>query len=603
MTVLLSAQGVTKAFGPRPLFADLSLDLRAGERIGLIGPNGAGKSTLLRILAGLDHADAGTRMLRRSARVAYLPQDERFAPGLSVEDVVLAGLADESIEEHERDTRTAITLTQLGFANPDQQADVLSGGWRKRLALARALVLQPEFLLLDEPTNHLDVPGIAWLERFLRGATFGYLVATHDRAFLRAVTDEIIEINRAFPGGCFRAAGSYDDFAERRDDFLQGQARQQEAVANQVRRETEWLGRKAAARTRKAGFRIDQAAQRRQQLDELKYRNAAAEAAGIDFVGSGRQSRKLLTAQGLSLALGGRQLFDGLALILSPGQKLGVLGPNGCGKSSLLRALAGQLATDKGIVTPAEGLRIVMFEQGRTSLDPTISLRRALCPNGDTVQVRERSFHVIAWAKQFLFRQEQLEVPVGDLSGGEQARVRIAQLMVQPADLLLLDEPTNDLDIPALEVLEDSLAEFPGALVLVSHDRELIDRLCTDLIGLDGRGGSGSYASLDQWLSAYERSVALVTMPVATPATRVKAPTSKPRKLSFREQQEWDRMEADILAAEEAVVQCDRAVQVASGHNALADACRALEEAQRTVERLYSRWQELEVKRGAETRS
>jgi ATP-binding cassette subfamily F protein uup len=603
MTVLLSAQGVTKAYGPRPLFADLSLELWAGERIGLIGPNGAGKSTLLRILAGLDHADTGTRMMRRSARVAYLPQDERFTAGLSVQEVVLAGLSGESLEEHERATRAAIALTQLGFGNPDQQADVLSGGWRKRLTLARALALQPEFLLLDEPTNHLDVPGIAWLERFLRGATFGYLVATHDRAFLRAVTDEIIEINRVFPRGCFRMAGSYDDFTERRAEFLQAQARQQEAVANQVRRETEWLGRKAAARTRKAGFRIDQAAQRRQQLDELKYRNAAAETAGIDFVGSGRQSRKLLTCDGLSVALGGRQLFDGLDLVLSPGQKIGVLGPNGCGKSSLLRALAGQLATDKGIVTPAEGLRIVMFEQGRTNLDPALTLRRALCPNGDTVQVRDRSFHVVAWAKQFLFRQEQLEVPVGDLSGGEQARVRIAQLMVQPADLLLLDEPTNDLDIPALEVLEDSLAEFPGALVLVSHDRELIDRLCTDLIGLDGRGGSGSYASLDQWLSAYERAVTEVSKPIATPAPRVKSPSPKPRKLNFREQQELDRMEADILAAEEIVVQCEQAVQLASAHKALADACRALEEAQRAVERLYSRWQELEVKRGADTLS
>jgi ATP-binding cassette subfamily F protein uup len=601
MTILLSAQGMTKAFGPRPLFADLSLDLRAGERIGLIGPNGAGKSTLLRILAGLDHVDTGTRMLRRSARVGYLPQDERFAAGQSVQDVVLAGLVDEQLEEHERYTRTAIVLTQLGFANPDQQADVLSGGWRKRLALARALARQPEFLLLDEPTNHLDVPGIAWLERFFRSASFGYLVATHDRAFLRAVTDEIIEINRVFPDGCFRVAGSYDDFAERRADFLQAQTRQQESVANQVRRETEWLGRKAAARTRKSGFRIEQAAQRREQLDELKYRNAAAGTAGIDFVGSGRQSRKMLAAQGLSLALGGRQLFDGLDLLLSPGQKLGVLGPNGCGKSSLLRALAGQLAADRGTVTPAEGLRIVMFEQGRTSLDKSITLRRALCPNGDTVQVRDRTFHVIAWAKQFLFCEEQLDVPVGDLSGGEQARVRIAQLMVQPADLLLLDEPTNDLDIPALEVLEDTLAEFPGALVIVSHDRELIDRLCTDLIGLDGRGGSGSYASLDQWLIAYERAVAEVTKPVANISTRVKAPAPKPRKLSFSEQQEWDRMEADILAAEEAVVQCERGVRVASGHNALADACRALEEAQRAVERLYSRWQDLEVKRGPET--
>jgi ATP-binding cassette subfamily F protein uup len=244
-----------------------------------------------------------------------------------------------------------------------------------------------------------------------------------------------------------------------------------------------------------------------------------------------------VAAQGLSLARGGRQLFDGLDVVLSPGQKLGVLGPNGCGKSSLLCALAGQLRADRGEVLLAEGLRIVMFEQGRTSLDPTLTLRRALCPNGETVQVRERSFHVIAWAKQFLFRQDQLDVPVGDLSGGEQARVRIAQLMVQPADLLLLDEPTNDLDIPALEVLEESLAEFPGALVLVSHDRELIDRLCTGLIGLDGRGGSGVYASIDQWLTAYERTVAEMAKPVVTPATRVRAPSPKPRKLSFREQQ------------------------------------------------------------------
>jgi ATP-binding cassette subfamily F protein uup len=211
----------------------------------------------------------------------------------------------------------------------------------------------------------------------------------------------------------------------------------------------------------------------------------------------------------------------------------------------------------------------------------------------------------MAWAKQFLFRQEQLDVPVGDLSGGEQARVRIAQLMVQPADLLVLDEPTNDLDIPALEVLEDSLAEFPGALVLVSHDRALIERLCTDLIGLDGRGGSGAYASLDQWLSAYERMVAEAAKPVVNYATRAQAPSAKPRKLSFREQQEWERIEADIMAAEEAVSQCEQTVQAAAGagHNVLADACRALEEAQRNVDRLYSRWQELDVKRGAEARS
>jgi ABC transport system ATP-binding/permease protein len=601
MTVLLSVQGLTKGYGPRPLFTDLSLDVRAGERVGLIGPNGSGKTTLLRLLAGREEPDAGSRSLRRTARLGHVAQDDVFAPGQTARDVVLAALAAEPIEDHERATRAAITLTQVGFRDPDQPADTLSGGRRKRLALARELVRQPDLLLLDEPTNHLDLLGIVWLERLLRAAPFGYLVATHDRAFLRAVADEIIEINRVYPGGFFRAPGSYDQFAERRAEFLEAQARRQESVANQVRRETEWLGRKAAARTRKAAFRIDEAARRREELEELKVRTAAAGTAGIDFVATGRQTRKLLAAADLAKSLGGRPLFTGLDLMLSPGAKLGLLGPNGSGKSTLLRVLVGELAPDAGTVTRADGLRVVMFEQGRAALDPAATLRRALCPNGDTVRYRDRSLHVAAWAKQFLFRPEQLDVPVGDLSGGEQARVRIAQLMLQPADLLLLDEPANDLDIPALEVLEDSLAEFPGALVLVSHDRELMDRLCTEVVGLDGRGGAALYGSVGQWLAAYEKATAEPVKPAAPSAPRAPTAAPKPRKLSYREQQELEQMEAAILAAEEAVAERHAEVErsATAGHVALADACRALEDAQRTVERLYARWQELEAKRGS----
>jgi ATP-binding cassette subfamily F protein uup len=606
MTVLLSAQGLTKGFGPRPLFADLSLDLRAGERVGLIGPNGSGKSTLLKLLASRDEPDAGSLALRRTARLGYVPQDDTFAPGQSVRAVVLAALADEPVEEHERATRAAITLTQVGFRDPDQPADTLSGGWRKRLALARALARRPDLLLLDEPTNHLDLPGIVWLERLLRAAPFGYLVATHDRAFLRAVVDEVIEINRAYPGGYFRAPGSCGDFARRRAEFLEAQVRQQEAVANQVRRETEWLGRKESAQRSKSSARIEDAARRREELAELNYRNAAAGAAGIDFVATGRQTRKLLTATGLAKSLGGRPLFSGLDLLLTPGVKLGLLGPNGSGKSTLLRVLAGELAPDAGTLTRAEGLRTVTFEQGRAKLDPAAPLRRALCANGDTVAYRERRLHVAAWAKQFLFRPEQLDQLVGDLSGGEQARVRIAQLMLQPADLLLLDEPANDLDIPALEVLEDSLEEFPGALVVVSHDRELLDRLCTEVIGLDGRGGAAPYGSVGQWLAAYERAAEEkpeARTPKAEPkaAPRSAPAAARPRKLSYREQQELDGMEAAILAAESLVGDCQAAVERATsaGHVALAEACRALEAAQHDVERLYARWQELEARRGA----
>jgi ATP-binding cassette subfamily F protein uup len=605
MTVLLNVQGLTKGYGPRPLFTDLSLDLRAGERVGLIGPNGSGKSTLLKLLAGREEPDAGTRALRRTARLGYVAQDDVFAPGQTARDVVLAALAAEPVEDHERQTQAAITLTQVGFTDPDRPAEMLSGGWRKRLALARELARRPDLLLLDEPTNHLDLPGIVWLERLLRAAPFGYLVATHDRAFLRAVADEAIELSRVYPGGYFRAPGSYDEFAVRREEFLEAQARRQESVANQVRRETEWLGRKAAARTRKAGFRIDEAARRREELEELKYRNAAAGAAGIDFVATGRQTRKLLAAAGVAKSLGGRPLFAGLDLVLSPGTKLGLLGPNGSGKSTLLRVLAGELDADAGTVTRADGLRAVLFEQGRAALDPAATLGQALCPGGDTVRYRGRPLHVMAWAKQFLFRPEQLDVPVGDLSGGEQARVRIAQLMLQPADLLLLDEPANDLDIPALEVLEDSLADWPGALVLVSHDRELLDRLCTEVVGLDGRGGAALYGSVGQWLSAYEaRGVERESpSPVEARAPRTPSPppAPKPRKLSFREQQEWEQMEAAILAAEEAVAARQAEVEraAAAGHVALADACRALEDAQRAVERLYERWQELEAKRGS----
>jgi len=597
MSIVASVAGISKAYGQRPLFSGVSLELRAGLRLGMIGPNGAGKSTLLKILAGIEVADEGDRSQRRGSRLIYLPQDDRFDAGLSVADVIRQALADEPIDDHERDTRSAIILTQFNFPDPDQQAAQLSGGWRKRLSLAAAIVRKPDFLLLDEPTNHLDLTGVVWLERLLRGSSFGYLVITHDRAFLRAVADEIIEVNRVFPDGLFRVPGSYDDFADRRDDFLEAQSKQMQAVANQVRRETEWLGHKARARTRKASSRIEAAAQRRDQLAELKYRDAAASTAGIDFVSTGRQTRKLLTATGISKSLG-RPLFTGIDLLLSPGAKIGLLGPNGGGRSTLLKLLAGQLEPDAGSIVRAEGLRTVMFEQGRATLDQDATLQYSLCPNGEMVQYRDRPMHVAAWAKQFLFRTEQLGGRIRDLSGGEQARVRIAQLMLRSADLLLLDEPTNDLDIPSLEVLEDSLADFPGAMVLVSHDRELIDRLCTEIIGLDGQGNAGLYGSVDQWLNSLkqaENAAKESRSPKAEPAR-----ASKKSKLSYREKQELEGMEKAILLAETTVREREAAVEQASvgGHLVLLDACKDLEIAQKALETLYARWQELEAKQG-----
>ena len=606
MSVLLGVQGLTKAFGQRPLFKDLSFDLAVGERIGLIGPNGAGKSTLLKLLAGREPVDSGIRTARKGARIGYLAQDDRFEPGKTLREVIVDALAGENLEDYERETRAAIHLTRVGFNDHDLVAEKLSGGWRKRLSLARELAFEPDLLLLDEPTNHLDLPGILWLERLLRSSNFGYLVATHDRAFLRAVADEILEINKVYPAGYFRSKGSYEDFATRREEFLTGQASQQEAVANQVRRETEWLGRKAAAQTRKAASRVEDAHKRREELAELKYRNSQAGPAGISFAATGRQTRKLLTVTGLAKQMGGRELFRDIDLILTPGMKLGLLGPNGSGKSVLLRTLSGEHKPDAGTVVSAENLRTVMFEQGRTALDPLQNLKKALCPNGDTVKFQDKSYHVLAWAKRFLFKDEQLDMAVGALSGGEQARLRMAQMMVQPADLLLLDEPTNDLDIPALEVLEETLASFPGALVLVSHDRELMDRICTEVVGLDGEGGSGNYGSVDQWLTAYEQALeqkekAQAKAAAKSSAAPVKAGSKARKRLSNREQEELDGMEGKLLAAEELLAKLHEEVERSAnaGHLILAEACRLMDEQQTVVEKLYQRWQELEERRNS----
>ena len=599
MTVLLSAQGLSKTYGPRPLFADISLDLRAGERVGLIGPNGAGKSTLLKLLVGVELPDSGLVAPRRTARLGYLPQEAVFDPGRTVAEVLADALRDDPAEEHERATQVGITLGKVGFGRPDQEVGTLSGGWRRRLAVARELVRRPDLLLLDEPTNHLDLEGILWLEELLQDAPFAYVVVSHDRYFLENVTNEIVELDRVYPEGYFRSAGAYSDFLGRRQEFLAGQARQEESLASKVRREVEWLKRGARARTGKSAARMLEAGRLIGDLQALKARNAPAATVDIDFAATGRKSAKLLVAKGLARTLGGRPLFSDLSFTLSPGTKLGLLGPNGSGKTTLLRLLADESAADAGTVERAEGLRVVTFDQDRQQLDRDATLRRALSPNADVVLYRDRSFHITAWARRFLFRPEQLDLPVGDLSGGEQARILIARLMLQPADVLLLDEPTNDLDIASLEVLEEGLADFPGALVLVTHDRSLLDRLCTDILGLDGKGGSRVFADYGQWVAAQRDLREAETRPAAAVERPAKAPREKARRLSYKEQREWDEMEGRILAAEQEVAVRQQEVEAAgrgNDHVRLQESCRALQAAQEAVEQLFSRWQELEAR-------
>src|SRR5580658_4195061 len=497
MGILLSGVALGKRFGTRVLFANLSVSLSEGDRTGLIGPNGSGKTTLLEILAGKDAPDTGTRALRKQTRLAYVPQDSLFGPDDTIGSVLEAAVQGLPLEEEEKRVRVEVMLGRAGFETSVTRAMALSGGWKKRLAIAAALVTSPDVLLLDEPTNHLDLEGILWLENAIQTVNT-CLVVTHDRYFLENIATQMVEVNAVYPQGAFQVKGNYSEFLERREEFLEVQAKQQESLATKVRREVEWLRRGPKARTGKSRARVDAA---RPLIEEFSAANARSRVgtAQIDFTASDRKTKRLIEAEGVAKTLGGRRLFQNLSLTLLPGVRIGLVGANGSGKTTLLKMLEGGLEPDEGTIQRADRLQIVNFAQDRGAhLDPETSLRRTLCPDGDSVIYCGRAIHVAGWAKRFLFRDDQLEMPVSRLSGGERARVMIARLMLAPADVLLLDEPTNDLDIPTLEVLEDSLLEFSGAVVLVSHDRYLLDRVSTVVMGLD-RCGVGTFADYSQW--------------------------------------------------------------------------------------------------------
>jgi len=591
MPVLLTAESLTKSYGSRPLFANLSFALNDGDHVGLVGPNGSGKSTLLKILAGTEDPDSGARVVRKSVRIGYVPQDPVFAPGKSVEEVLLEALSgDHSLEEHEKFARVALTLGKAGFTDRDQKTDTLSGGWRKRLAIAHELAREPDVLLLDEPTNHLDIEAILWLEALLREEPKAFVVVSHDRYFLENIAKRMLELNRAYAGGLLQVSGTYSDLLEKRDEVLRNEAAYQETLANLVRREMEWLRRGPKARATKAKARIQNADRLIEELDESRER-AATSSASIEFAASQRKTKRLWSARGLTKS----PLFTNLEVLLTPGARLGVIGPNGSGKTTLLRIIVGELAPDAGTIERADGLRVVYFEQNRESLDPNLTLKRALAPEGDSVLHQGRSVHVAGWAKRFLFRPEQLETSVSKLSGGEKARIVLARLMLQPADLLVMDEPTNDLDIPTLDVLEESLLEFPGALVLVTHDRYLLDRVSTRVLALDGRGGSEYFADYGQWETEGGGRPARQAAEAAAPLVS----RAKPKRLSYLEQRELDQMETALLEAEETLAEAKRRAEdplIATDALALQERYAALDAAQGAVDRLYARWAELEAK-------
>ena len=596
MALLLHAREVTKTYGAAPLFSNLTLSIHEGDRLGVIGPNGSGKSTLLEILAGIRDADSGEVSLRKGTRLAYLTQDSQFTPGDTVRTVIQRALDRAKVPEAERQAREAETLGRAGFENFDVDASTLSGGWRKRLAVAEALVQDPAILLLDEPTNHLDLAGIEWLERLLSTASFASVIVSHDRYFLENVPTAVAEINRTYPDGLFYVPGKYSEFLEKKGEYLHAQEKHQEALENRVKIEMEWLRRGPKARATKAKARIDNANELIGELADVRSRHRT-ETTDIDFVSTERKTKRLVHLDGVSYGFDGRLLFEKLDFTITPGMRVGLVGANGSGKTTLLRLLRGEIDPLQGSIRRADGLRVVYFDQKR-EIDSTLTLRRALAPDSDSVIYRDRVLHVASWAARFMFTSDQLNQPVSRLSGGEKARVLIANLMLEPADVLLLDEPTNDLDIPTLEVLEESLLEFPGALVLVTHDRYLLDRVSTVVLGLDGLGRAERFADYSQWdIWQSERKQKPKLVPQAA-ASAKPAPTNR-KKLSYLEQREYESIEQRVEEAEKALQAKRNALEdpdVVKDGRAVEQAYRELESAQKAADELYERWAELEAK-------
>ncbi|TWI66924.1 ATP-binding cassette subfamily F protein uup [Desulfobotulus alkaliphilus] len=598
MAALLTWKGLSKSYGEQLLFEDLQISVAEGERLGLIGPNGSGKSTLLRIMGGVTGPDSGDCLMQKGLKMAFLSQEDRFDEGLTIREV-LEEAAAAGPEDPEAYGRIRRIMGEAGFPDADARVSTLSGGWRKRLAIVSELVRLPELLLLDEPTNHLDVEGILWLEERLRSADFAFIAVSHDRRFLDRVCQRIVELGRYYPEGFFSAVGGYERFCELRNLFLEQQEEREARLENRMRREAEWLRRMPKARTTKAQYRIDAAGRLEDELAAVRYRNRQQTRVNIGFDSTSRKSRKLVEVLNLGGRVEGRDLFSHISLVLSPGMRLGLAGRNGAGKSTFMRMLAGELRPDSGEVRWAEGLSVVYFDQARENLDPDISLKQALCPDGDSVMYQGRNYHVAGWAARFLFSADQLHQPVAKLSGGEKARILLANLMRRPADVLLLDEPTNDLDIPSLEVLEDSLQEFPGAVVLVSHDRYLMDTVCQRVLGFDGEGNTGLFATMDQWLTDLKaKENPKEKKNGEKPAKKEKKKNSG--KLSYKLQLELDGMEEKILGAEADLEDCNKrmlAPEVQADAEVLQVLCAELEETGRRVEALYARWEELEALR------
>ncbi len=604
---LLTGQKLEKSFASRLLFRDLSFGIPAKARIGLVGANGAGKSTLLKILCGRMRPDSGEVVTTRGLRVALLEQDANFPPDQTVREALSKGAEDSGLDPYEpqvlRKIDQTLSLLELS-SSEDRVVSKLSGGWRRRVQIGTVLVTEPDLVLLDEPTNHLDTESILWLEDFLLNSELTFVLVSHDRLFLSRTVDRIYELDHRHPNGILTVEDGFSTYLERKAELMAGLGEREKRLANRLRRETEWLRRGAKARQTKQRARIEGADELAQEVSRLKTLNRKNRLS-IGFSETDQAPEKLIDARNIARRrpttdegfASDEFLFRELDMIVTSRSRIGLLGPNGCGKTTLIKTLLGIEKPDEGKVVRAENLQAVHFEQGRDSIDSQLSLAKNLAREGDSVIYQGRPVNVKGYLSKFQFRSEQVDLPAGRLSGGERARLRIAQTLLQPASLLILDEPTNDLDFDTLETLEEALDEYKGAVLIVSHDRTFLDNV-TDEIWSFATPDSPKltrYASYLQW------ELARATWPSAGPngkKTSLQAAPTAPvqkAKISFKEKFEFEQMESVIAKSEAELAELElKAATVAmkdqSAHYA------AIAAAQSAIEKLYSRWAELEAK-------
>jgi ATP-binding cassette subfamily F protein uup len=632
---ILSAHDLSKAFGSHAVLDGVSLTIRTGERVAIVGVNGSGKSTLARILAGVEVADGGNVARRRGAVVSHLAQEPKFPPTKRARQIVLEGLARWSEAKQRYDLATAelgreglgeaelhefvdaqtlaaadverlggwdlmhhvdAMLGHLGIRDPDAEVSTLSGGEQRRLALARILVARPDLAVLDEPTNHLDVETIEWLESYLLDEHEGaLLLITHDRYLLDRVAQRTLELDR---GKIHSYDGGYELYLAAKAERLAHEARTEGNRQNFLRRELEWLSRQPKARGTKQQARV-------QRIQGVRAARPHKEAQAIAFdMKDTRTGKTILDLADVTIDLGGRRLIDGFSWTLTKGERVGVVGRNGTGKTTLLRAILGTVAVARGKVVVGQNTRIAYFDQTRETLDNDASIFDNVVGEHPSIEVGGQAMNPHSYLERFLFDPVKQRTPVGSLSGGERARVVLAKLLAEPANLVILDEPTNDLDVATLGALEQMLLDFGGTSIVVTHDRWFLDRIATSILAFEGDGRvvrhAGNYDTYRRLRAELPRNAAGSPTSSDRPkAILPKAPNSeKLRALTASERNELVSIVGRIDEAERAVAELEKNLEdpalYARGGEEVRSSMDRIASARREAARLTARWEELE---------